>query len=220
VELQYRDNTTRTKQPRQLSTGINRTGITICTQVTQQVSFTTWKTSHHAPYTFHYTAASSICSTTPHNPPYPPQQVLDRSYHPIQHATQVTTPYNTLDIVSSIYSTTPHNPTYTPQQVLDRSYHPIQHTTQVTTPSNTLHNFPPHTSLYTSYHPLQHTTQVTTPCNTLHKLPPHTTHYTSYHYTQYPVNMPLPTSHTAVPLQQPTTFSAILYTCWYIASAQ
>jgi hypothetical protein len=44
-------------------------------------------TSLHTPHTFHYTAASSIYSTMPHNSPYPPQQVLDRSYHPMQHTT-------------------------------------------------------------------------------------------------------------------------------------
>jgi hypothetical protein len=57
----------------------------LAVRLSRQVSFTTRKTSHHAPHTFHYTAASSIYSTTPHNPPYPPQQVLNRSYHPIQH---------------------------------------------------------------------------------------------------------------------------------------
>jgi hypothetical protein len=44
------------------------------------LSFTTWKTSHHAPHTFHYTATLGIYSATPHTPLYPSQQVLDRCY--------------------------------------------------------------------------------------------------------------------------------------------
>jgi hypothetical protein len=72
----------------------------------------TRKTSHHAPHTFHYMAASSIYSTTPHNLPYPHQQMLDRIYDPMQHTTHI------IQSIRHYLLRTPYCPCSNPQYLL------------------------------------------------------------------------------------------------------